>query len=62
MSEKEQQNYRYDVETGEMNQNGTYSTETKKYNPGIVGILIKGIFLRINKFDANCTWTCSGCY
>ena len=35
MSEKEQQNYRYDVETGEMNQNGTYSTETKKYKPGI---------------------------
>ena len=35
MSEKEQQNYRYDVETGEMNQNGTYSTETKKYEPGI---------------------------
>jgi hypothetical protein len=35
MSEKEQQNYRYDVETGKMNQNGTYSTETKKYEPGI---------------------------
>ena len=35
MSEKEQQNYRYDVETGEMHQNGTYSTETKKYEPGI---------------------------
>lgn len=35
MSEKEQQSYRYDVETGEMNQNGTYSTQTKTYQPGI---------------------------
>uniref|UniRef100_A0A6C0I3M6 Uncharacterized protein n=1 Tax=viral metagenome TaxID=1070528 RepID=A0A6C0I3M6_9ZZZZ len=35
MSEKEQQSYRYDVATGEMKQDGTYSTQTKTYQPGI---------------------------
>ena len=34
MSENDQRSYRYDVETG-IHQDGTYSTETKTYQPGI---------------------------